>query len=220
MKIGFTRLLLAGAAVTLIGAGAAQAQIRAGTTEISPFYGYLFGGEFASGSNSLFSSSVDLDDHDTYGFRVGYNLSQVAEFEIQGSRTDTHFVSHDSGAIFGPGGVRLGDLRVDYLLGYGTFNFGHGRAVPYVTVGAGLADLQPSGTVVPSHDATRFTGSIGGGLKVFVDPHFGFRFDGRLYSTYLDANDTCGNDHDHNHDCHNTHWLTNGDLTGGLIFAF
>jgi hypothetical protein len=219
MKIRFTRLLLVAAALSFIGAGAAQAQIRSETFEISPFYGYLFGGEFASGSNSLFSGRVDVDDHDTYGFRAGYNFTQIMEFEIQGSRTDTHFVSHDSGTLFGPGGERLGDLRIDYLLGYGTFNFGHGRAVPYVTLGAGIADLQPSNTPIPSHDATRFTGSIGGGVKVFVVPHFGFRFDGRLYSTYLNENDTCG-DNDHHHDCHNTHWLTNGDLTGGLIFAF
>ena len=161
---------------------------------------------------------MDVDDHDTYGLRIGYNFSQTMEFEIQGSRTDTHFVSHDSGDLFGPGGDRLGDLRIDYLLGYGTFNFGHGRAVPYFTIGAGIANLQPSNTPVPAHDSTRFTGSIGGGLKVFVQPHFGFRFDGRLYSTYLDQSDTCG--HDHHDNCHDTHWLTNGDLSAGLIFAF
>jgi hypothetical protein len=220
MKTRLTRLLLAAFAVSILGAGAAQAQIRAGTTEISPFYGYLFGGEFANGSNSLFAGRVDVDDHDTFGIRVGYNFSQVSEFEVQASRSDTHFVSHDSGDLFGPGGERLGDLRIDYFLGYGTFNFGHGRAVPYFTIGAGLANLQPSDTAVPSHDATRFTGSIGGGLKVFVTPHFGFRFDGRLYSTYLNENDTCGNDHDHHHDRHDTHWLNNGELSGGLVFAF
>ena len=220
MKMRFTRLLLAAAVLSFLGAGTARAQIRAETFEISPFYGYLFGGEFASGSNSLFTDRVDVDDHPTYGVRMGYNFTQVMQFEIQGSRIDTHFVSHDSGGIFGPGGERLGDLRIDYLLGYGTFNFGHGRAVPYFTIGAGIANLQPHNTPVPSNDATRFTGSLGGGLKVFFHPHFGLRFDGRLYSTYLNSDDTCGHHDDHHDHCHDTHWLTNGDLTGGLIFAF
>jgi hypothetical protein len=194
----------------------AEAQIRENTVEISPFYGRLFGGEFARGSNSLFNERVDVDDANTWGARIGYNATQLFEFEVQGSRTDTHFVTHESGDVFGPGGDRLGDLRIDYLLGYSTFNFGHRRVVPYVTVGAGAAWLRPSNTGEPAHDSTRFTGSLGGGVKIFVDPHFGFRFDGRGYATYLNHDDTC---HHHDH-CDNSHYLTNGELSGGLVVAF
>ncbi len=195
---------------------AARAQIREGTVEISPFYGYLWGGEFAHGSNSLFNQTVDVDDHDTFGGRIGYNATQTFQFEFQWSRTDSHFVSHDSGEVFGPGGERLGELRIDYWMGYSTFNFGHRRLVPYFTIGAGVAHLHPSGTAVPASDDTRFTGSMGAGLKIFVNPHFGFRFDGRGYSTYLNSSNDC---HDH-HDCGGSHWLTNGEASGGLIFAF
>jgi len=216
MKTRRTLPLLAAAAISLVGAAAAHAQIRSETVEISPFYGRLFGGEFARGSNSLFSQRVDADDANTYGLRLGYNFTEAMEFEVQGSRTDTHFVTHDSGDVFGPGGERLGDLRVDYLLGYGTFNFGHRRVVPYVTLGAGVGRLQPSGTVEASHDTTRFTGSLGAGVKIFLQPHFGLRLDGRGYSTYLNRDDTCA----HHDRCNDTHWLTNGELSGGLILAF
>jgi len=41
------------------------------------------------------------------------------------------------------------------------------------------------------------------------------RFDGRGYSTYLNSDDSC----DH-HDCGGSHWLTNFEGSGGLIFAF
>jgi hypothetical protein len=216
MKTRFTLPLLAAAAFSLVGASAAHAQIRSETVEISPFYGRFFGGDFPRGSNSLFSQRVDADDANTYGVRLGYNFTEAMEFEVQGSRTDTHFVTHDSGDVFGPGGERLGDLRVDYLLGYGTFNFGHRRVVPYVTLGAGVGRLQPSATVEASHDTTRFTGSLGAGVKVFLQPHFGLRFDARGYSTYLNRDDTCG----HHDSCNDTHWLTNGELSGGLILAF
>ena len=215
-NIRYATLVVLAAAFSLAASGSAQAQIRAETVEISPFYGRFFGGDFARGSNSLFSERVDVDDANTYGLRLGYNFSEAMEFEVQGSRTDTHFVSHDSGDVFGPGGERLGDLRVDYLLGYGTFNFGHRRWVPYVTIGAGVGRLQPSGTVEPAHDSTRFTGSLGAGLKIFLQPHFGLRFDGRVYSTYLNSDDTCR----HRDRCDDTHWLTNGELSGGVILAF
>jgi hypothetical protein len=86
-----------------------------------------------------------------------------------------------------------------------------------VTLGAGVGRLRPSATPVAAHSSTRFTGSLGAGLKVFVNPHFGLRFDGRGYSTYLNSDDTCSHHHD---TCNDTHWLTNGELSGGLILAF
>ena len=217
MNPRFPRSVLAAALLALAIPAGARAQLREQTFEISPFYGRFFGGDFARGSNSLFAERVDADDANTYGLRLGYNATERMEFEIQGSRTDTHFVTHDSGDVFGSGGERLGDLRVDYLLGYGTFNFGHRRVVPYVTLGAGVGRLQPSNTPSPAHDSTRFTGSLGAGLKVFIDPHFGLRFDGRGYSTYLNRDDTCDSHHDR---CDDTHWLTNGEISGGLVFAF
>lgn len=200
----------------------AGAQVREGTVEVSPFAGYLFGGEFARGTTSLFDARVNVDDDATYGLRVGYNVTDNFQMEFQGSRTDTRFVSNND-ELFGSGGDNLGDLRIDYLLGYGTFNFGHRRAVPYVTVGAGVARLDPD---VPGRSArrdTRFTASLGVGVKTFVTPHFGFRFDGRGYATDLPNRDDRFGCDDFFHDCNNNDnrdWLTNGELSGGLIFAF
>ena len=53
---------------------AALAQVREGTVEISPFAGYLFGGEFSRGSTDLFDFRVEADDDATYGIRLGFNL--------------------------------------------------------------------------------------------------------------------------------------------------
>jgi opacity protein-like surface antigen len=212
------------ALVAALTATAASAQVREGTVEISPFAGYLFGGEFARGTTSVFDFRVDVDDDATYGLRLGYNITDSFELEIQASHTGTHFVTDDD-ELFGDDSGNLGDLDIDYFLGYMTFNFGHRRAVPYVTVGAGVASLDPD---IPFSDArrdTRFTGSLGIGLKAFVNPHFGLRFDGRGYATWLDNRnrdnrfscddndffDSCDNDRD---------WLTNGEISFGLIFAF
>jgi hypothetical protein len=203
------------AAAALLCSAPLFAQLRAETVEISPFYGRLFGGEFARGSNSLFNEKVDVDDANTYGVRVGYNATDNFEFEVQASRTDTHFISHDSGEVFGGSGERLGDLRIDYLLGYGTFNFGHRRAVPYVSLGAGVAHLQPSATPTPAHDSTRFTASLAAGVKVFLNPHIALQGGLRGYATYLNSSDTC-----HHDNCNDAHYLDNGEISGGLTFAF
>ena len=118
-----------------------SAQVRSGTVEINPFAGYFFGGRFPNGSLAIFDDKVDVDNHATYGARLGWNITSKVELEAQVSRTETAFVEPGSRRLFDNSGKRLGDLTIDYLLGYGTFNFGHGRAVPYVTIGMGAARL-------------------------------------------------------------------------------
>ncbi len=213
------------AAFALFAAGmstAALAKVREGTVEISPFAGYLFGGEFSRGSTDLFDFRVEADDDATYGVRLGFNLTDNFEMEFQASRTESAFVSDDDHDLFGTDGESFGDLTIDYYMGYGTFNFGHGRAVPYFTIGAGVARLDPDVPGSGARSDTRFTGSLGVGVKTFVNPHFGFRFDGRGYATSLGDNDDdhFGCDDDFFDDCDNSDWLTNGEISAGLIFAF
>jgi opacity protein-like surface antigen len=207
----------------LLVSSAAFAQVRGGTVEISPFAGYLFGGEFSRGTTALFNTDADVEDHGTYGVRFGYNVNSKFETELQYSRTETHFVTHNNSTLFEPSGTKkLGDLDIDYLLANFTFNFGHGRWVPYITFGGGAARLNPSVPGVNTSTEYKGTGTIGGGVKVFFNPHFGLRFDGRYYATWIhDDNNHNNCDHDHSHDCSSHHdWLNNGDVTGGLVFAF
>jgi len=216
-------------ALALVVAGAsaaASAQVREGTFEISPFAGYLFGGEFERGSTSLFDFEVEADDDATFGLRVGYNLTDTFQMEFQASRTETEFTTEDD-ELFDPDDEQdFGDLTIDYFMGYGTFNFGRGRAVPYITVGAGVAVLDPDVPGTSAQKDTRFTGSIGIGVKTFINPHFGFRFDGRGYATSLGDRDGDDDffceDNDFFDDCDSdrTEWLTNGEISAGLIFAF
>jgi opacity protein-like surface antigen len=210
-----TRILFLVLFSALAGCATAAAQLRAGTVEINPFAGYLFGGSIGRTADQDFRSShVDVDDDVTYGGRIGYNLTSLLQFEAQYSRTDTHFVSHERNFD----DVRLGDLRIDYFMAYATFNFGHRRIVPYFTIGAGGANLVPNVADTRSTSEVRFTSSVGGGLKVFVNPHFGFRFDGRGYSTWLgdDSHVFCNT----SGSCTNQNWLTNAEATGGFIIAF
>jgi opacity protein-like surface antigen len=207
-------------------AAAATAQVRDGTFEISPFGGYLFGGQFERGTTALFAFDVETDDDFTYGARFGYNLNSNFELELQLSHTETEFVPDVGDRLFGPDDDEsLGDLDLDYLLGSMVFNFGRGRVVPYVSMGGGVAILDPK--ISGTDEEIRFTATLGGGVKTFFTPHFGLRFDGRGYATSLGESDRdddffCDDDDFFDDDCDSDReeWLTTAEVSFGFIFAF
>jgi opacity protein-like surface antigen len=94
-----------------------------------------------------------------------------------------------------------------------------------MSVGMGAAHLSPDVCRVrnlpcanPNGD-WRYTMTVGGGLKTFFTEHFGVRFDGRYYGTLLDSDhQDCNDGHCHSH--HHDDWMSNGDVTGGLVLAF
>jgi opacity protein-like surface antigen len=214
-----SRIVLLALAIALGGAAAASAQLRSGTVEINPFGGYLFGGEFTSffdnGTDGpvFHDTRVDVGDDWNYGGRIGYNWTSLFETEFEYSHTDTNFVLRQSHFD----DQDLGDLKIDYFLGYLTFNFGHGRVVPFFTIGAGGAHLDPTIIGTSADSDTRFTAAAGGGLKVFLNPHFGLRFDGRAYSTWLGDSSRVFCDAG---GCHSHDWITNVTTTGGFVVAF
>jgi Outer membrane protein beta-barrel domain len=204
-------------ASVLVFAAAASAQLRSGTLEINPFGGWLFGGEIAHTHNDFDDfdhTHIDVGDDAAYGGRIGYNFTSLFQLEAEYSRTETNFVLRPRNAP----DVNLGDLTVEYFMSYATFNFGHRRVVPFFTIGAGAARLDPRlpGTLAESD--VRFTSAVGGGVKVFVCPWFGFRFDGKFYSTWLsdDSRVFC----DSNGFCDTRNYLPNVTATGGFVFAF
>ncbi len=209
IRIAFLAVALAAAAAS------ARAQIRSGTIEINPYAGYLFGGNFGDAQVEFTPYRVGIDDDLIYGGRIGYNATSLLEFEFEYGydKTQLHL---DSNTNFSPD-VTIGDIRLQYYMGYATFNFGHSRLVPYFTIGGGAANLKPEITGVDTVSDTRFTAGFGGGIKYFFDPHFALRFDGRAYSTYLgDTTYLCGP----YYTCTQSNWLTNGSVNGGLIVAF
>jgi outer membrane protein with beta-barrel domain len=207
-------------------ASAAHAQVRSGTFEITPFYGYLVGGS-VSPSGSW--SNLDVQDHGTYGVGLGYFINSTVEVEARWARTMTGYALHsDWDGSSGSGDQRVTDLTLDYVMGYATFNFGHRRWVPYVTAGLGAALLNPGPThincstdpcQVQGSTSTLFTSSLGGGVKYYANRHFGFRLDARGYFTYVNSNGDCGSSHHHSGNC-STNWLGNFETTGGLVIAF
>ena len=211
-----SRVSLLAFAILLVVAASASAQYRGGTVELNGFAGYLFGGDFGHTSDFGPSGRVDIDDHLYYGGRVGYNFTSLWEVEFEYAQDPTHLSLHPFRGNGNLPDVGIGDVKFEYFMANMTLNFGHGRWVPYFTIGSGAAHIVPTVPNTFSSSTVRYTTSIGGGVKWFVDPHFAFRFDGRVYSTFLDnARVVCGPNF-----CTSTNWVSNGGFNGGIIIAF
>jgi hypothetical protein len=175
-------------------------------------------------------------DHGTYGVGIGYFVNSAIEIETRWARTETGFVDrhHSDGTFHHDGdGHRIADLKIDYFLGYVTYNFGRRRWVPYATIGMGAARLDPgmrNDNVCPAvfpppapcsnpEPFTRYTAAVGGGMKFYANPHVGFRLDGRGYGTYLSSHRTCDSSSHGSGRCGSS-WLGNVESSAGLVISF
>ena len=213
-----TRVFLIAAAIAALGVASAKAQIREGTWELSGFGGYLVGGHFGDVpgfANYPNGYRLDVGDDAYYGGRLGYNINNAFEVEVEYARSPTDlqidpFRSNLPTVDFAP-------LTIQYFMGYMTFNFGRGRSVGYFTIGGGAADFNANFSDIGSRSKTYGTFAIGGGYKYFFNPHFALRLDARFYDSAVGSRTFyCG----YGYYCHGTSWVGNFVPNGGFIVAF
>jgi hypothetical protein len=207
-------------------AGQAVAQDRAGTWEISPFAGGYFGGRLYGNYTVPFSSGtvsnvrfLEPDDDLAYGARLAYNITRHFGFEVDWTSSRTDLRSPDFFGSF-PRNLKVGTLRQNVYEANAIFNFGSRHVIGYVGIGAGDAVLKQDVAGIDPSAKGRFTANISAGGKFFFVPRFGLRIDGRYRTIDLRSDDgsSCG----HNSFCDNRrgNWSYNGEVTGGLVFAF
>jgi hypothetical protein len=216
---------LAAMALLMI-AGKADAQDRTGTVEITPFGGGYFGGRLYEGSNVIFPRDVDVRSAGTYGIRVGVNANRWLGIEA-GFATARADIEERVPSMSGhfEDRIKLGTLDVKQYELNGILNFGRRRAIPYFTLGAGATTFRTRAPGVDVSEDTRFTANMGLGVKVFVNPHVGLRFEGRGRTAFVDNSPRCSDrssscDGYYNSDRSNRGWYTSGEVTGGITAAF
>jgi hypothetical protein len=142
--------------------------------EVSAFAGYRFGGDFyeiASGR------PVDNDGAPSFGLALNIPFTLDTQIEVLVTHQQARFAVPLNGAP-----ETRYNVTVDHYQVGGLTEFGGGRARPFLTGLLGLTRYEASG----DHEV-RFSGSGGGGVKLFPTPRIGVRLDGRVFATLVDA---------------------------------
>ena len=212
------------ALVTAFGlSSSALAQAGVQPIEVTPFAGYLFGGKLLSSPPIPFVGfdQIAVADHFDFGVRLGFNASSTIEPEIQWTRTNTALMLEP---VPGQPNLLKPSLTIDYLLAGASYNFLSGNIRPYVSLSLGAARISEVGQLnlvgYQLMPATNFAVSAGVGVKMFMTPNLGFRFEARGYGSETPGNFVAAcSMGDVSRSCVKS-WIMNGDLTGGLVIAF
>jgi hypothetical protein len=187
--------------------------------EITPVAGYMWGGSIDTRpGSSLPAGSLKFNDSFAYGAIVSFlaAMGSAVELIYQRQDTDIQFDPAAGGAV-----ATLGDFAVNYIQLGGRQEFGHSEKIhPFVSGSLGIGIFDPGEPSLGSD--TRFSWSIGGGLKyTLASGKLGIRSDIKLWSTPIPSGEIgvwCGF-----YSCvaaEGTDWVTQGQWTGGLVFAF
>jgi opacity protein-like surface antigen len=151
--------------------------------EFTPFTGQRFGGSFELDNHY---NNLDLDSSTDWGFTISRVASNSARYEFLYSHQDSSLAdTTDPNNAFG--------LDIHYLHLGGTvdvysLDYYQEKITPYISGGLGMTFMNPSNRGY--EDETRFSLSVGGGLKWYPTQRLGIRFEMRGYSTLIDSNET------------------------------
>jgi hypothetical protein len=183
--------------------------------EVTPTFGFRWGGEINAASTDLFDEDVKVDESMAYGLLVDFPVTRGLQIELLAERQSTNF---GSGELFDPDELNL-DVDITYYHIGVLYQWRSNQIYPYVAGGVGIAEISPDQSGVSTED--RFSGSLGGGFKVPLSDHVGFRFEGRGFWTDTGGWDCEWNDDHHHHgdwDCQTD--LLQGEVKVGLVLSF
>jgi opacity protein-like surface antigen len=146
--------------------------------EITPFAGQTWGGEF---SDSVTGTTLKVDETGSYGFMLDIKQDAQSQIELYFSRQATQLKT--DGGLFT--GNPLFDLDIEYYHLGGTYSPSPGRVWPFVVGTFGATHMDPKG---PNLDSlTKFSLSLGGGVKLFATDRIGLRLEGRWFGTFFNG---------------------------------
>jgi hypothetical protein len=215
------RFALLALAAALAAAGPATAQDRRGSVEITPVIGGSFGGTFEPGTLAFYDGEAETGTEVAYGLRLGFTVAQHFQIEASYLQTDPKLELNGSGAIGSPSRT-IGEMQMRMYEMNFLFPWGSGRVNPYFVLGAGVHTFKPDIPNYSSSTDSRFTANMGFGVKTFVTPNFGFRFEAKGRTTYINSDDEyyCDDWCDDYYYYGDSQWYLSGEATAGVIIAF
>ena len=145
------------------------------TYEVTPFVGWRTSDSLEEENTG---ATVDVKETSSYGVILSLKKNRDTNYDFLFSRQNTELQSASSSA-------NTAALRFDYYHLGGTVFYDHEKLNPFVTGGLGATHISPANDAFSSD--TRFSLSVGGGLKFPISQHIGLRFEVRGYGTVIDG---------------------------------
>ena len=146
--------------------------------ELTPMWGYTFGGEFEDEETD---ETIEISDESTVGFRLAYDYGYSSQIEFLYSHQETELTGGD---LF-PRDALIG-LDVDYYHIGGSLFWGRGSKLePYFTGTLGLTHFNPEDSGVDS--LARFSMGFGGGVRYFPVKRVGLYTGARALVTFVNS---------------------------------
>jgi opacity protein-like surface antigen len=151
--------------------------------EVTPFAGYTMGGEF---TDAVTGKPLSFDDTSSYGIMVDFKQAVDKEggepwIELYYSRQQTKLRADQGPFVSNP----LFDVNVEYFHIGGTYGQATGKVKPFVVGTFGATRMTPTGDGL--HAETKFSLSLGGGVKLYLTEHVGIRLDARWFGTFFNG---------------------------------
>jgi hypothetical protein len=172
--------------------------------ELTPYYGFRWGGEIKAEDNQLFAIDVELENSSSYGLMLDFPINRSFMIELAVSRQSTEFVGDEG--LFSPSEGLL-DVDVTYYHLGALWQWQGDHVCPYVVGLIGVTQLDPD---LPGIKDEELSAGFGGGVKLMLNPNIGLRFDARFLWT-----DT-GKD-DWEDDCNDSCWYYDEDMFQGEV---
>jgi len=181
--------------------------------EITPMVGWRFDGEFNVDGDFFDERNVRIDEGESFGVIFNVPLNPNWQLEFIANRQNGEFVA-DAG-LFTPE-LDLGDVTVDMYHAGISYQWGPGQVQGFFSGGLGVGRIEPDNDDLEAE--SRFSGNLGGGVKIFLAENIGLRFEGRGY--WVDLQTDFDDDFDHDHDFESNEGLWQGEVAGGLIISW
>lgn len=207
----FNRLNLVVLAVCVVLVPTAEAESR---VELTPFVGYRFSGSIDN-INSSVVNELSVRDAGTYGLNLGFYITEDTLIELLWSRQATDLrIRRQTPLPDDEIGLDVDHYHIGgvYVLADDDFS-----VRPFVSFSLGATYFAPQG----KSSETRFSMSLGGGLRWFPTEHLGLRLQARWTPTYI--NSTSGGYFCDPFGCFTTtssQYLQELDASLGLIIRF
>lgn len=186
-KKAFTYLFIC-ISLLFISAGAWADDPRA---EVSFLVGYTFSdgvsGDQVHALNGNIYDRIDTKDSFSWGFQGEVFISPNAEVGFRYNRQQSKLQAG------GTATTEIGDIHVDDYHGIFSYNFGDPEAVTRPFFMGGIGATHFGGLTFTAFDGssrsisgeTKFSGLIGGGIKLYPAPNFGVRLQMTWVPTYI-----------------------------------